>query len=309
MSKETILEMTNDILAMVGGGQVSTIVGLVGGTQADIVLKRINRAIKRIAAKPDIDWYTLFKTRLFKTKALTSSTLTIVAGSPDEIRDSAGGLSVFDAGAEITISSAGNSQYRFVANTVTGGVIELNSTDIVTDNSSGAITITQVSYPLASDFRNSVDILDPANNRILRERYTKSMDIERRWANNVTGVPDMFTVAGLFYRLSWVPEPGIVMIDRYMKTPDKLTLDSQTSDLPEFCDTAIYYLAYSDTLYFKKNLEQGAAEFNKYRAEIVQAELANADVMEIENVVEMNTEMTMGRTRVTSGSILTIEDD
>ena len=309
MSKETTLELVNDILAMVGGTQVNTIVGLTGGTLADIVLRRINRAIKRIAGKPEVDWYSLFKSRLFKTKGLTSSTLTITPGSPDEITDSASGLGSFDPGAELAISSAGNSQYRFVIASVSAGTITLTSSSIVTGLSSGtSVTITQVSYPLASDFRNSIDIIDPVNNRVLKERYTKSIDIERRWANNVTGDPDMFTIAGNFYRLSWVPTSDLVLLDRYIKTPDKRTLDAQTSDLPEFCDTSIYYLSYSDVLFFKKNLEQGAAEYNKFRAEIVAAEESNAKVMEIENAIEMNPEKTFGETRLSSGDILTVEE-
>ena len=307
MSKETALEMTNAILSNVGGARVSTLTGIVGIAQ--IILDSINRAQKRIAAKPDVEWYTLFKSRLFKTIALNSSTITITPGSPDQITDSANGLGIFTAGAEITINSSGNDQYRFVINTVSAGTIVLDSSNIISALSSGTeVLISQVSYSVASDFRNSIDILDPANNRILKERFTKSLDIERRWANNVTGIPDMFTVAGDFYRLSWVPEKDIVLIDRYMKQPSKLISDSQTSDLPEFCDTALYYLAYSDTLFFKKNLEQGAAEYNKYKADILDAVDANSKIMDMENVVEMNINKLMHGNRISSGSILTIEE-
>jgi|TARA_Y100000310_G_scaffold167973_1_gene167982 hypothetical protein len=311
VSKDTALEFTNNILALVGGTQVSTIVGLTGGTIADITLRTINRAIKRIAGKPDVEWFTLFKSRLLQTRIYTASTITIAQDSGgDTITDSASGLGSFDAGAELVILDDSNDNLRFTISSVAAGQIVLNEAEIATAVAIGSsISVVQVSYPVASDFRNSIDLLDPANNTIIKPRYTKSIDMERRWANNATGDPDLFTVAGNFYRLSWIPGSQLTLIDRYMAYPTELTLDAQTSDLPEFCDNAIHYLAYSDILFFKKNLEQGAAEFSKYKGEIEQAIDANQRISDMENVVEMNSDRLMGSPSVSSNSLLTIVDD
>lgn len=314
MAKDTLLEITNDILTMIGASKVETTVG--AGGIVEVVVTRINRAIKRIATKPDVNWYTLASTRLFKTKGIgPSETLSLLPGEPDTIIDSARSFTGFlNTGAEFSVLGSEGNIYRYTLDPIapiTSGTLTFTSNNIMKlDNfASSTITLVQVSYPIASDFMNSLDIIDADNFRILKPKFSKSLDIERR-GGTVSGTPDSYTVYGKFYRLSQIPDIGIIYIDRYFRYPVKMTLDADESDLPEFCDTAIYYLALSEMFWYKKNLELGSAEYNKYLKELSDAIEANDKIMDQEHFISYDPRDALGETRVEKnvGDLLTIED-
>lgn len=105
------------------------------------------------------------------------------------------------------------------------------------------VTIHAVTYPLASDHGRTIDLVDMNNDIILVEDVGRSFD-EYDPDMDYTNNPYFFSIQGTHYRLFYVPNSDITILDRYWKVPTALSADTDTSDLPEFCENFLIHWAW-----------------------------------------------------------------
>ena len=102
------------------------------------------------------------------------------------------------------------------------------------------VAINAVTYPLASDHGRTIDLVDMDNDIILTEDVGRSFD-EYDPDMDHTNNPYFFSVQGTNYRLFYIPNDEITILDRYWKIPTALSADTDTSDLPEFCENFLVH--------------------------------------------------------------------
>jgi len=239
MAKSTYLQLVNKVLKRITQPEIVSGVSSATG-QGKIIAEMVNEA--QIELWTDTtNWHTLYAQRNFNTVAYTAATISFNDSDPDTIDDSANGLGNFQVGQTITVSGSTSNDGVYVISTAAAGQIVLQAADALTAEVSGdTVTILAVTYPVASDHGRTIDLVDMNNDIILIEDVGRSFD-EYDPDMDYTNNPYFFSIQGTHYRLFYVPNGEITILDRYWKIPTALSADSDTSDLPEFCENFLVH--------------------------------------------------------------------
>jgi hypothetical protein len=282
MAKLTYLQLTNRVLKRLTQPVITDVTAATG--QALIITELINEAQNFLFT--DTDWYSLYKTRKFSTVTYTASTISFFTNGFDSIDDGDSGLVTagFLDGMQILVSGASTATNNgtWTINTVEAGALNLQSADAVTIEAAGEeITITAITYPVASDHGRTIALMDTSSERILIEDFMRSMD-EADPDPSITGNPTHFAWQGSQYRLYPIPAGTYVMRERYWAVPTALAANSDTSDLPiETENCLIYYALWQICNYLNKfdQADRWRIEFEKQESRAKAANKRKIDIM------------------------------
>ena len=141
------------------------------------------------------------------------------------------GMGSFNSGTEVLVSGSTSNDGVYEVTTAAAGSLTLDSTEaLTTEAASASITLTPLSYPVASDHGRTIDIIDITNNKMLIEDSIKIMDSYDPNLSAV-GASDSFTQQGGTIRFSSIPGGAYTMRERYWKLPSTMTANSDTTDL------------------------------------------------------------------------------
>lgn len=242
MAKLTYLQLVNRVLKRITQPELTSGVSTATG-HAKIIAEMINEA--QIELWTDTtNWHTLYTQRNFNTLAYTAATISFSDSNPDTIDDSANGLGSFQNGQTIKVSGSTSNDGIYVIATAAAGSLTLQTADALTAESAGdTVTIHAITYPLASDHGRTIDIVDMNNDIILTEEVGRSFD-EYDPDMDYTNNPYFFSIQGTNYRIFYIPNGTVTLLDRYWKVPTALSADTDTSDLPEFCENFLIHWAW-----------------------------------------------------------------
>ncbi len=264
MAKLTYLQLVNRVLKRISLAEAATLVGATGTTA--IVTELINEAQNELWTETT-NWYSLFKMRRFKTAYYSASTIAFNNATPATITDSANGFVTagFIAGMTISVTDPNsNNTGVFVIATAAAGTLTLQTGDTLTAGAAGsATTIYAATYPVASDFGRAYHLVDLNNNRILTEDATRAFSEDDPEMDSFNE-PTHFSMQGDFYRFHFIPDARYSIIDRYWKIPTALSANTDTSDLPIFCENFIIYWTLMRILEYLNKFEAA----DRLRAEI-----------------------------------------
>jgi hypothetical protein len=264
MAKLTYLQLVNRILPKITQSAITDVTAATG--KALLIANYINEAQTFLLSQAD--WYSLYKMRRWSTVTYSAATISFSDSNPDTIDDSDSAFVTqgFQSNQTVLVSGASNDANNGLlhVDTAAAGSLTLQSSHVLTAESAGStITITAVSYPVASDHGRTIDLMDTTNNNLLIEDDTVMFDLDDPNFDD-TGNPYRFTVQGSSHRLSPIPDGDYIMLERYWKIPDILATNSATSDLPIECENLILLYAEMQILEYSREFE---------RADRVRAEL------------------------------------
>ena len=251
MAKTSYLNLTNKVLRQINQTVITDVTAATG--HALLITNYLNEA--QIDIYNEANWYSLFKSRVFKTVEYTASTIAFTNANPDTITDSASGFGNFSAGmfALVDGSTSNDAVYRVATAAV--GTLTLDSTEALTVEAAGAsVTITAITYPIASDFGRHIDLVDETNDRVLIEDYSHIFDYTAPDVDK-TDEPQYFSIEGAFYRLYPVPSEVVSIRERYWKVPVTLAANADTSDLPIECENLLIQGALFKILEYQNKFE------------------------------------------------------
>ena len=242
MAKQTYLQLVNRVLKRITQSELTSGVSSATG-QAKIISELINEAQVELWTETT-NWHTLYTQRIFNTATYTAATLTFNDANPDTITDSGSGMGNFEDGQTIIVSGSASNDGVYVINTAAAGTLTLQSSDSLTAEAAGeTVTISAVTYPLASDHGRTIGLIDLDNDRLLIEDVGRAFD-ESDPDMDHTNNPFYFSIQGTNYRMFYIPNTAVKILDRYWKIPAALSGDSDTSDLPEFCENFLIHWAW-----------------------------------------------------------------
>jgi hypothetical protein len=274
MAKQTALELVNRILNRIGQSQVSDISALVAGSHADIILNFLNEGQNQLYAE-DLEWYSLYRTREFDTVRYTAATISFADTDPDTILDSANGFGSFQAGMYVKVSGSTSNDGYYVVNTAAAGTLTLQTADSLTAEAAGdTVVITAASYPVATDYGRTLDLIDTNNNNVLVEDVTRSFD-EYDPDNSRTSTPTHFAIEGSQYRIFPTPAGTYSLRERYYALPSALTANTDTSDLPVEAENALIRFAWWQMLSYLNKFDESDRVRIDYQRALKTAKTAN----------------------------------
>jgi hypothetical protein len=280
MAKLSYLELTNRVLKRITQNEITDVTTASG--QAEIITELINEAQNFLFMEDN--WYSLYRTRKFVTVTYSAATIAAASGSPDTFTDSASGFVTagFQDGQQIRTSgfstnAANNSTWTLAASGgAAAGTLTLQTADtqVVTEALGDTVVVTAITYPVASDWGRTIDIMDMTNNRILIEDDMRSFD-EDDPDVDTTNIPSHFTIQGSFYRFHFMPAGTYTMRERYWAVPATLATNTATSDLPiEVENLLILYAQYQINEYLNE-FDQADRHRIEFERQLKRAKSAN----------------------------------
>lgn len=252
MAKTSYLNLTNKILRRITQTAIADVTTATG--HALIITNLINEA--QIELFVEQDWYSLYTTRFFKTVTYTSDAIGFSDNGNDNhsITDPTAGLGSFEAGMEIIVSGSTSNDGIYVIDTVASTVLLLQSADKLTAEGPGEVTITAITYPVATNWGRTIDLFDQTNNLFLIEDAIRAFDSADPDFSS-TSNPTHFTNQGDTYRFWPIPAGTYTIRDRYWKVPTTLAANTDTSDLPIEVENCILHWAWYNILQYLNKFE------------------------------------------------------
>ena len=251
MAKTSYLNLTNRILRRISQTAISDVTAATG--HALIITNLINEAQNELFVEEN--WYSLYTTRFFKTVTYTAATISFADADPDTIDDSANGFGSFEAGMEVVVSGSSSNDGVYVIATAAAGTLTLQTADTLTvEAASESITITALTYPVASNWGRTIDLVDQTNNYLLEEDGMRAFDAADP-DFSTTSTPTHFTNQGEAYRFFPIVAGAYVIRDRYWKVPTTLAANTDTSDLPIETENCLIHWSWYNTLQYLNKFE------------------------------------------------------
>lgn len=289
MAKLTFLQLVNRGTSRLTQATATDVTTLSG--QVQVFADAINEAQNELFKEEN--WYSLYATRKWKTIVYTASTIAAVSGTPDTFTDSDSGFVTagFQDGQQILTSgfddSDDNSTWTLASSSgVAAGTLTLQTADTLVDSEAAgnSISITAITYPVASDFGRAIDLLDMTNNHILIEDTTRNFDMDDPDAD-YTGPPSHFTIDGGFYRIHPIVAQANLIRERYIKIPTALSANTDTSDLPVECENCLIQFALATTYEYLNKFDNADRAWIKYGKFLSKAKEANAKIINKTRVI------------------------
>jgi len=283
MAKRTFLELVNLILRRSNHDTVTTVASQTGKPQ--MVIDYFNDAQNILLS--EADWYTLYTERIFQASqdvviqvkdfsSMSGGTITVTFNSTSTtitegvefsaVTSNDATATAIGSALETALSTV--SAIRDSATIVmsTAPQNNLGFTAISTSLASTVLTVelsVNGTYQVNSDFGRAISLTDVTNNNVLIESSVKNID----YADpdfSTTGTPTHYSLEGQLYRIYPAPTAGIVFLEKYWKTPTKLSTDSQTSDLPEICEAPMIKWVESEMAGYANNSLKEKSLLTKY---------------------------------------------
>lgn len=271
MAKTSFLNMTNKVLRRINQDDETDVSTATGHSK--IIGDFINEA--QLNLFTETDWYSLYKTRTLDSEVYTAATISFADANPDTIDDSADGFGGFSSGQQVLVGGSTNNDAAFTAETVAVGTLTLDATNKLTTEAAGSsITITGITYPAATDWGRTIDIMNITNNWIMEEELMRSFD-EIDADSDMTGSPTHFAIQGEFLRFWPIPSGAVTFRERYFKVPSTLTANADTSDLPIECENCLLQWAHYKILQYLNLMDQADRERVEYEKVRKKALIAN----------------------------------
>ena len=267
MAKLTFLQLTNRVLRRLTRADVSDVTSLSG--QAQIAADAINEAQNALFAEA-VNWYSLYKTRVFTTARIVATTVSFEDANPDTISDSGNALvtSRFEALMEIQVSGSTSNDgvYSIASGGAAAGALTLQTTDKLTVEVAGdTVVITATTHPVPGDFGRCIDLANISNNLMMSEGYGRTFD-EFDPDEDTVSIPTSFIVQDDNYRFAPIPSAATKIRERYWAIPTALTANGDTSDLPVECENCLIQWAWVEVLSYVNSfdkVDRVEGKFNK----------------------------------------------
>lgn len=272
MAKQNFLELTNRVLRRITQNEITDVTSVTG--HSEIVTNLINEGQNAIFAEAT-NWHSLFKSRIFSTVIYNASTISFANANPDTINDSASGFGSFSSNQWVMVSGSSSNDGVYKVDTAAAGSLTLQTADALTvEAASNAISITAITYPVASDFGRALDLQNITNNTTINESYDRTID-ELDPNLSITGTVTDFIFQDNAYRLYPIPSSVVKIRDRYWAIPTTLSANTDTSDLPIECENVLIYYAWKEVLLFLGSFEKADKVSIEYRKLLSNATIAN----------------------------------
>jgi len=275
MAKQTYLTLVNRVLNRITQAEITDVTAATG--HASMICDMINEAQNELFSQ--VNWYSLYTTRSWKTATYTASTIAFNDANPDTITDSASGFGDFASGMMILVSGSASNDGVYVVSTAAAGTLTLDTSEALTAEAVGeSVTITAMTYAVASNHGRTLDLLDVTNNRVLYEDVMRAID-EVDPDGDTTGNPTHFSSEGGYYRLYPVPAGTYQMRERYFKVPTTLSANTDTSDLPIEVENCLIYWALSNICAYMNKFELSDRAMATYNKILMTAKSANKKIL------------------------------
>jgi len=282
MAKQTYLELTNRVLRRINEAEITDVTTATG--KALIVTNLINEAQNELFT--ETNWYSFYVMRSFNTVSYTASTISFADSDPDTILDSANGFGDFSAEMEVIVQGSTSNDGLYKIATAATGTLTLQTSDALTVEAAGeSITITAVSYPVATDHGRTIDLIDTTNSIFLTEDISRLFDLSDPDVDT-TGQPRFFSVQGSTFRLYPAPAGIYKLMERYWKIPTALAANADTSDLPIEAENCLILYAYMRVLEYLNKFEladRTRVEFERVLRKAKSANQKKIDKMRVIN--------------------------
>ena len=273
MAKNTFLELTNRVLRRINQSEITDVSTVSGGSHAHIITNMINEAQNELFT--ETNWHSLYATRLFTTTTYTASTISFANANPDTIDDSANGFGSFQAVQDVLIAGSTSNDGIYSVETAAAGSLTLQSSDALTVEAEGeAITVTAITYPTATDWGRTIDLVDITNTRVLLEDNMRAID-ELYPQMDSTNSPLAYALQGSAYRFHFVPAGEYEIRERYWKSPTALAANADTSDLPQECENCLINYAYFRILEYLNKFDLADRARVEFERTLKRAKIAN----------------------------------
>jgi hypothetical protein len=278
MAKQTFLELTNRVLRRIQQTETTDIAAEDSASYGSIISNLINEGQNALFTETT-NWYSLYKSRVFSTVTYTAATIAFNDADPDTITDSAAGMGSFSSASWIRVSGSTSNDGNYRVDTAVAGTLTLQSADELTAEALGeSVTLTMITYPVASDFGRTQSLQDITSNRSIVESYDRNLDdCDPNW--DTTGIPISFIFQDNAYRLNPIPSSAVKIRDRYWAIPTTLAANTDTSDLPIECENVLIYYAWKEVLMYLGQFEKGDRIERSYRSLLDGAMAANDNMV------------------------------
>jgi len=274
MAKQTALELVNRILSRIGQSEVTDISALTAGSHSDMILQFLNEG-QNLLYTEGIEWYSLYKTREFDTVTYKAATIAFNDANPDTITDSANGFGSFSSGMQVYVSGSTSNDGTYTVDTVAAGTLTLQSADNLTAEVAGeTVTITAITYPVASDWARTFALMDLTNDTFLIPDDDVTFD-EVDPDSSETANPTHYALNGDYIRFYPIPAGTYSVRERYYALPTAFTANTDTSLLPIEVENCLIYWAWSQILDFLNKFDEADRKQINYRNMLKIAEKAN----------------------------------
>lgn len=284
MAKQTFLELTNRVLNRINQTEISDVSTVSGGSHANIIVDLINEAQNLLFTESN--WYSLYATRLFKTVVYNAATIAFNDANPDTITDSANGFGDFQDGMQVLVSGSTSNDGTYTVDTAAAGTLTLQSTDALTaEAASASITITAITYPVASNWGRTIDLIDTTNDRLILEDNMRSFD-ESDPNQSTASTILSYALQGEAYRFHFIPAGVYKVRERYWSVPATLTANTDTSGLPIECENCLINYAYFRILEYMNKFELADRTRLEYERILKKAKAASKRKINLLNVMQ-----------------------
>lgn len=282
MAKSTTLALVNGLMTEIDQAEIFDVSSAVG--HAKVALRKLNDAIKEMYNKTDGRWYSLLTSRTFKSSfnakitvvdytALSTDTITITYNGTAVVLTEASEWTAATSN-EVTATNIANAinahasldgiTATALGNIVTARVTPSLNLDGITAVASSATTLTEMTVgtdgvdqiTLTTDYAASYLMKDLTNNRIIISEWDKILDFDDPDEDS-TGTPLIFSVRTDHLRLYPKPSSNIKIKEVYWKLPSVLSSNTDTYDLPEFCEAALVKIAEGELHYYLDKTQKG----------------------------------------------------
>ena len=274
-TKSSYLTLINKILKRVNQ---SVITSIPTTGHAAIIGEFLNEGQNELYTKAN--WYSLYTPRFWKTYKYTASTIAFNDANPDTITDSANGLGSFTAGETIRVDGSTDNDGVYVIGTAAAGTLTLTSDEQLTAEIAGdSVTITKVTYALASGFGKMILLKDVTNNKVLTEDIMRAFETDDPDQDTLSN-PTHFGVQGNYIRPYPIPSGAYKMREWYLKTPTALSATTDTSDLPIECENPLIWFAWYNMLAYLQKYDEADRKERQYLKMVEDAKAHNAKVVD-----------------------------
>lgn len=304
MARRTALQLVNNILGKIRQKPTTDLTALTAGSNAEIILDYLNDAIIEISNSIDGKWYTLLKTRKWRTSfnvvvtvvdytTLSGATITITfngtattltegvewtAATDNDTTATSIALAISTALSGVTATSV-----LAVATAVTAPVNNTGMSVVATDAANTELTIALAEngeYAVASDFSGTHILLNMTDGLPILSEFDKTLSYYDP-DEDQTGTPEIYTIENSNYKLYPIPGSVLTLKEKYWKEPTLLTANTDLYDLPSFVEAALIRLTEASVYSYLDKTNKGDRAMEKYERRLLpDAKSTNAEILD-----------------------------
>jgi len=146
-------------------------------------------------------------------------------------------------------------------------------------------TASTATAAIPTDFGSCIDLVDTTNKRVLIEDNIRSID-DADWGNSTTGTPTHFAILDTTYHFYPIPAGAYAIRERYWKRAEDMTNNTDTTDLPNFCDNMVILHAWAGMCEYLNKFSQADRVRTMFNRELASAIRRNRKTLDNMNVFQ-----------------------